>query len=153
MIKLTSFPESRYKHCYSVGKKMYQYAKDMLKWDDKSCIEMFVLGNMHDIGYEMDDDCFGHDKVLADAIHGTYRYSNEIELHTHIQKRYDTPAMRLLYFADMTVDGEGNWCTFQERLQDIENRYGKESNVYEESVKIVQYLRKLGFDDSLTDNN
>lgn len=149
MKKLTNFPENRYKHCYSVGKKMYQYAKDVLKWDENTCVEMFVLGNLHDIGYEMNGNCFGHDKVLADALHGSYRYSNEIELHAGLQKRYDTPAMRLLYFADMTVDGEGNWCTFEERLQDIRTRYGKESEEYKESVQIAEYLIKLGFNDSL----
>ena len=151
MIKLRdeNFPLSRYRHCYSVGKKMYKYAKEVLCWNEKLCQEMFVLGNLHDIGYEIDSDSFGHDEVLANILSDNYNYSNEIRYHSYLQYTYDSPAMRLLYFADMTVDGMGNWCTFKERLYDLECRYGKQSRVYKESEAIVVYLMKLGFNDKL----
>ncbi|MBQ8234247.1 MAG: hypothetical protein IJZ36_01525, partial [Bacilli bacterium] len=64
MIKLENFPTSRYKHCYSVGKRMYTQAKKMGYTED-FCRDMFVLGNIHDIGYELDGDAFRHDEVLA----------------------------------------------------------------------------------------
>lgn len=151
MIKLhdKDFPLSRYRHCYSVGKKMYQYAKEVLHWDEKTCQEMFVLGNIHDIGYEIDPDAFGHDEVLANIMSDNYKYSNEIRYHSYLQTHYDSPAMRLLYFGDMTVDGMGNWCTFEERLKDLANRYGKKSEVYIESYKIAEYLKSMGFIDKL----
>lgn len=151
MLKLKDkdFPLSRYRHCYSVGKRMYQYAKEKLHWDEQTCQEMFVLGNLHDIGYEIDSDCFGHDKILADIMSDNYKYSNEIRYHSYLQTEYDTPAMRLMYFGDMTVDGMGNWCTFEERLRDLANRHGINSEVYIESYRIAQYLISLGFDDRL----
>lgn len=147
--KDSGFPESRYKHCYNVGKKMYTYAKEKWHWGEKKCNEMFVLGNLHDIGYALDSDAFGHDRVLADTLEGTYKYSNEIRYHSYLQHNYDSPEMRLIYFGDMTVDGQGNWCTFKERLADLEKRYGLNSEVYKESLAIVNHLIKLGFDDSL----
>ncbi|MBO5387268.1 MAG: hypothetical protein J6A59_03910 [Lachnospiraceae bacterium] len=152
MRKLTEkqFPLSRYRHCYSVGKKMYHYAKNVLLWDEKTCQEMFVLGSIHDIGYEIDSDAFGHDEVLANIMSDSYKYSNEIRYHSYLQTHYDSPAMRLLYFGDMTVDGTGNWCTFEERLKDLENRYGKNSAVYIESLNIANYLISLGFDDTVS---
>lgn len=143
------FPLSRYRHCYSVGKKMYYYAKNVLKWREELCNEMFVLGNLHDIGYELNPDAFKHDEVLADTLRNKYKYSDEIRYHSKLQYDYDSAAMRLLYFADMTVDGMGNWCTFEERLLDLETRYGKESEVYLESKAIADYLTSLGYDDKL----
>lgn len=143
------FPLSRYRHCYSVGKRMYTYAKEKLHWDEAHCIEMFVLGNIHDIGYELDPDPFRHDEALACGLDTSYKYANEVRYHSYLQTIYDTPEMRLLYFGDMTVDGNGNWCTLEERLKDLGTRHGYNSDVYIESYKIAEYLRKLGFDDSI----
>lgn len=141
------FPLSRYRHCYSVGKKMYAYAKEKLGCDEQNCREMFVLGNLHDIGYELEEDVFGHDYIMANIMGNTYPYSNEIRYHSCLQETYDSPAMQLLYFCDMTVDGMGNWCTFDERLEDLAARYGIESEIYLKSLEIANYLRELGFDD------
>ena len=58
--------------------------------------------------------------------------------------------MRLLYFGDMTVDGKGKWCTLDERLKDIEERHGKNSEVYKESYDIAVALREWGFEDTIT---
>ncbi len=149
MLKLQNFPENRYRHCYGVGKRMYAYAKYNLGWCDKECCEMFVLGNLHDIGYELDPDAFDHDWVLASVLNGSYKYVNEIRFHSKLQRDYDSPAMRLLYFGDMTVDGEGNWCTFEERLKDLKARHGIQSEVYRESLELARYLVQLGFDDTV----
>ena len=149
MVKLTRFPQNRYRHCYSVGKRMYAYAKYNLGWNEKLCCEMFVLGNLHDIGYELDPDAFDHDWILAAVVSDNYKYVNEIRYHSKLQREYDSPAMRLLYFGDMTVDGEGNWCTYRERLIDLEKRHGVNSEVYRESVELANYLQQLGFDDTV----
>lgn len=49
----------------------------------------------------------------------------------------------------MTVDGAGNWCTLEERLNDLSKRHGINSEVYKEYYELAVYLRKLGFDDSV----
>lgn len=142
-----NFPLSRYQHCFNVGKKMYKYAKEKLGWSEKKAREMFVLGNIHDIGYEFDGDKFGHDIALADCLND-YKYTNEIRYHTYFQTEYQSPEMDLLYFGDMTVNGVGKWCTFNERLADLTDRYGKDSIVVKESEDIANYLKEKGFDDS-----
>lgn len=144
------FPESRYRHCYGVGKRMYEYAKNKLHWDERYCDEMFVLGNLHDIGYEIDPDAFGHDIVLADILGGNgYKYSNEIRYHSKLQEKYMSEELKLLYFADATVDGFGRFCTLDERLEDLKRRHGEDSEVYIESVKIAEKVREWGFDDAV----
>lgn len=144
-----NFPESRYRHCYDVGMKMYYYAKKVLNWPIKRCEEIFVLGNLHDIGYELDANAFGHEEKLYEIVKDTYSYSNEIRYHSKLQDKYLSAEMKLLYFADATVDGNGNWVTYKERLKDIEDRYGLESEVYKETANIIKALQEWNFDDSL----
>lgn len=144
------FPESRYRHCHNVGKKMQQYARDVLHKDEEYCSAMFILGCMHDVGYELDGDAFKHDEVMCEALgQDGYRYATEIRYHSFMQDTYNSVEMRLLYFGDMTVDGMGNWCTLDERLEDIAERHGKDSTVYKESKQIADQLIEWGFDDSL----
>lgn len=147
------FSLNRYKHLYSVGLKMYVYSKKVLHKDEVYASQMFMLGNLHDIGYFLDPDPFDHDWVLAYISKDIYAYNNEIKNHSKLQFDYQSPELDLLYFADMTVDGVGNWCTFEERLKDLETRYGIDSDVYEESYEIVKYLRSKGFDDSYNEED
>lgn len=147
------FPLNRYKHLYSVGLKMYSYARNVLGKGEVYASQMFMLGNLHDIGYFLDPDAFDHDWVLAHISKNVYKYHNEIKYHSRMQREYWSEELDLLYFADMTVDGRGSWCTFEERLKDLEIRYGIDSEVYKESYDIVQYLHERGFDDSFTEKD
>ena len=79
-----------------------------------------------------------------------YKYYLEIKYHSCIQDIYDSDEMRLLYFGDMTVDGSGHWCSFEERMDDLEKRHGKNSKEYIESERIVNKLIEWGFDDKLS---
>lgn len=144
-----NLPINRYAHCYNVGKRMYDYAKRKLSMNESFCVEMFTLGNIHDIGYEFDSGAFGHDILISESLKDSYKYWREIKFHSKLQTEYDTLAMRLLYFGDSTVDGYGNWCTFSERLNDIKVRHGAGSDVYTETKKIINYLIQIGFDDTI----
>ena len=145
---MSDFPLSRYKHCHSVGRKMYDYAKRILHLDEATCREMFVLGAIHDIGYELSSDAFEHDTAMATAL-CSYKYNREIALHSRLQLEYDSMAMRLLYLGVSTVDGQGIWCTLDERLKDLGKRYGLNSEVYTESLAIANHLKRLGFNDTI----
>lgn len=145
------FPESRYKHCHNVGLKMYSYAKFHMGMNETQCQQMFLLGILHDVGYELNSDAFMHDVAMSEILkNSNYIYADEIEYHSYLQHDFDSQAMKLLYFGDMTVDGQGNWVSFEERLCDIKKRHGIESDVYKESVKIANQLIEWGFDDSLS---
>lgn len=142
----TEFPQSRYQHCHGVGKKMYAYAKDVLGWDEELCKKMFVLGCLHDIGYELDPTIGGHGDIMSDMLSG-YEYADEIRSHT-VFKSNPSKELALLYYADATVDGMGNWCTYEDRRKDTINRYGKDSSNYTDGLVILEYLKANGYDDS-----
>ena len=146
-----SFPLSRMLHCHNVGLRMYSYAKQRWGWPQDRCDDMYILGMMHDIGYELNPDPYEHDEAMAKALgHAGYKYIEEIRHHSFLQTDYDTPEMQLLYFGDSTVDGKGRWCTFEERLKDVEERHGKGSAVYQDTLAIIEHLKSLGFDDTIT---
>ena len=146
-----NFPMSRMLHCHNVGLRMYFYAKKHMGWPEEKCHDMYILGMMHDLGYELNADPFEHDEAMARALGRTgYKYIKEIYYHSRMQTKYDSPEMRLLYFGDMTVDGKGNWVTLEDRLKDLEERHGKNSEVYKESKEIADALVEWGFDDSVT---
>lgn len=119
-----------------------------MKWDEEKCKQMFFLGNIHDIGYFLDSNSHGHDKVLANCLNDTYKYSKEIEFHTNLNNDYQSEELNLLYYADMTVDGQGNWCSYEERIKDIKNRYGENSETLKEVEETVIYLKNKGYDDT-----
>ena len=51
MGKYIGISDNRLRHSIGVARKAYQIAKDMGK-DEDFCRKMFMLGYIHDIGYE-----------------------------------------------------------------------------------------------------
>lgn len=130
--------EDRLHHIIGVARKAYKIAKDM-GYEEDFCYKCFMLGWIHDVGYEfsekqsehsdisakmlmfMNEDPFGSDliKPLYKAIKEHGKYPTEI-----------TDEYIILNMADMQVDSKGNEVTVFERLEDIKNRYGEDSNQY-----------------------
>lgn len=148
MVKLDGYPENLFKHSYSVGLKMYRYAKERLGYDEDRCVSMFVLGCTHDLGCVFNNRSFDHAYLLGDALLSSYVYSSEIRYHSRYSDYIKVSAEhKLLYFADCTVDEEGNWVTFDERLEDYKNRFGKDSEEYRCAVVLINKLKEWGFTD------
>ena len=145
-MKEIEFPLNRYKHCHSVGKKMYAYAKERLGWDEERCQKMFVLGVLHDIGYELDGSVYGHGTILANILKG-YEFADEIDKHCVLHESI-SEELALLYYADATVDGQGNWCRYEERDADLISRYGTDSPNRQDGVRLSELLKERGFDDT-----
>lgn len=146
---LREFPLTRYQHCYNVGLKMYDYAKKVFKWDENKCLEMFVLGNLHDIMYAFETPEYEHAEIISDVLRNNYNYSDELRKHSCYIEDNESIELRLLRFGDGTVDKYGNWVTFEERLEDVAKRHGEDSEYYDMTVKGIEKLKKLGFDDRL----
>ena len=129
--------EDRLHHILGVARKSYSIAKEM-NFDESFCRRMFMLGWMHDIGYEFSKTQSEHpdisselllalgdalsDKLWADAVsaiksHGRYTENETIE-------------WKILNMADMQVDSKGKEVTVSQRLDDIKDRYGEYSDQY-----------------------
>lgn len=146
-VKGYKIPENRLKHCYGVGWVMYKVAKDYYKWNENKCREMFILGLLHDAGYEFvghNDSSILHSKILSKLLnHNNYCYDKEIKYHDMFTKKYKSKELELLWLADMVVDGQGNIVGFEGRIKDIKKRHGKNSKVAKDSEKLIRYLEKI----------
>lgn len=141
------FPEMRYRHCYAVGRKMYDYARNVLNRPENYCRELFVLGNIHDMGYEFESTLNGHGLCLSEALKSSYKYSFALEAHSIESFENAKEELILLYWADATTKGDGTYCTYAERIEDLSKRYGPASKEVELQLKIVQFLKSKGYKD------
>ena len=136
--------EDRQKHIISVARLMKEYCVKH-GFDDEYAEDMFYLGILHDIGYEFGDNV-SHMEVGGNILkRQNYKYYNEVMYHGNPNCEYSSKELDLLNWADMHIDGKGNFVTFDERLKDIANRRGKDSMAYVNSKFIIKDLINKNF--------
>ncbi len=137
--------ESKLKHIMNVARIM-AYLSPRLNLDPK---EMFVLGYLHDVGYEWikkTESSEGHGYNASVILENdNYKYSPEVRFHGKTNCLNMSVESRLLNWTDMHVNSKGEIVTFDERLLDIKKRYGETSHQYINSEAIVLGLKKLDF--------
>ena len=132
--------QDRLKHCIGVARKLYEMSIDR-GWDVERSKKMFVLGFVHDIGYEFADTQSEHaDKGAAVLERCGFRYSSEVMYHGKVQQDYSSEELYMLNVADFLVGPDGQSVSVEERLEGISQRYGKNSSQYIEAKKLAQQL-------------
>ena len=135
--------EGRLKHSYTVAIKMVEIGRKK-NLSDRQIEELFVLGLNHDIGYEFGPGSI-HGEVGAEILKRSgYKYWKEVYYHGKVDSEYESLYLDILNAADMSVDSKGNDVGVDKRLNDIKNRYGEESNVYQCCIKLVNKLKEKG---------
>lgn len=136
------FTTDRMKHSLAVAKKMKELA---LAYPEKYSVnpdEAFILGMIHDIGYEFSREQKNHANSGGNILKTqNYKYWREVYYHGIPQTEYDSPMLRLLNYVDMITGPTGEYVTIQERIEDIANRYGKGSLQEQEAVKLVKLYK------------
>lgn len=135
-------------HCLGVARMCYALARTVLGADVETARRMFVMGFLHDMGYEFAPTGIAHAGVAADILDGMSfpsEYADAIRLH-EMPGDTESAVLDVLLCADLLVDGAGNVVdTFDERLTDVAARHHGDG-VYEESLVIIKRLRRHGFD-------
>ena len=135
--------EDRTKHSLAVARYMAKMAAQK-GWNQERCQEMFLLGYIHDIGYEFCEVQSEHPTVGADLLKNQgYKYWREILYHGMATDDYDSEELILLNIADMTIDSSGRNVGAGQRLLDIANRYGVDSVQYDEAYRLANKLKLL----------
>lgn len=134
---------NRLKHSLAVATKMKKMATESPNGYSVVPDDAFVLGLLHDIGYEFSQTQreHAHRGGLVLKAQG-YRYWREIYYHGIPQEEYDSPMLRLLNYADMTTGPDGEQMTIQARINDIALRYGKESWQEQEAIALAEQIQK-----------
>lgn len=129
----------RLKHSLSVANKMRELAKDEAEVDSD---DAFILGLLHDIGYQFTENTGEHAKVGGEVLRNQgYKYWKEVYYHGIPQEDFDSTMLQLLNYADMTIGPTGNELTIEERILDISNRYGKGSIQEETAIALAKQLK------------
>ncbi len=136
--------EPRMKHIVAVARKCYQIAKAMNLPEDE-CRRMWMMGYLHDVGFEFSEVPEEHTKIGADMLEliEGFRCSDvwqSIYRHGIHSEGEESTCWKILTMADLHVDSEGKEVTPKERLIDIETRYGKDSERYKEAYLICTQL-------------
>lgn len=128
-------------HSYNVGKKMMKIGKKYNLSDDQ-LQELFVLGLNHDVGYEFTESGVNHNKIGGELLKQSgFKYYKEVYHHGELTNEYSSLYLDILNMADMQIDKYGNDVGYDNRLKDIESRYGKDSEVYNKCYELIDYLK------------
>ena len=132
--------DNKLHHMLGVARKAYQLAIE--RGHDKIFARrMFLLGYIHDVGYEFSYTTPEHPIISANMLYhladidindkqGILKNSyNAIRLHGQYTDE-ETEEWRILTMADFLVDNTGNEVTVTQRLEDIKERYGEYSDQY-----------------------
>ena len=133
--------DDRMLHSLRVAQKLQKAAEEMPNIYGAFADEMFLLGLLHDIGYEFTADAEQHAQVGGEFLRRQgFKLWKEVYYHGNPRCRFHSAELDLLNRADMTVDHCGKEVTIEERLADIANRHGKDSAQYRTAVEMAAKL-------------
>ena len=133
--KFIGISENRAKHMLAVARKAYEIAKAE-RYDEKFCRKMFLIGYIHDIGYEFSTKQEDHPFISMEMIMSlSENRSIDDVVYYAIAKHgcytdKKTDEWKILNIADMLIDENGNETSVTKRLDGIKEKYGENSNQY-----------------------
>lgn len=134
--------ESRWKHILRVARKAKMLAEKLKPNDAQYAEDMFLLGVMHDLGYEFMESNASHAAVGGKILkRNNYQYWQEVALHGDETVENMSDELFILNCADMMTGPNGEDFTFEERLEEIADRFGKDAAPYQKCVIEVQKLK------------
>ncbi len=134
--------ENRWKHMLGVARKAKEFALKMQPDNEKYAEDMFLLGLLHDLGYEFSETGRGHSGIGGEILKRSgYKYWNEVANHGYSKNADTTDELFILNCADMSVAVGGANCTMAQRLEDIGTRYGIDSSEYRKAVLEIEKLQ------------
>lgn len=133
--------EDRLHHIIGVARKAYQLAKEE-GHNEEFCRRMFLLGFLHDIGYEFSEWGNEHPKIgaemLTDFAQNQDRCIDAVREHGEPLNEMSDES-RILNMADMLIDFTGTEVDIKTRLNNIKLRHG-DSGIYKKACEIAENL-------------
>lgn len=134
--------QNRWQHILGVARKAKMLAEKLKPNDTQYAEDMFLLGIMHDLGYEFNQSNASHAAVGGEILkRNNYRYWQEVSSHGDETVENMSDELFILNFADMSTGPKGEDFTFDERLKEIAARFGEDSDAYKKCVIEVEKLK------------
>lgn len=134
--------QNRWQHILGVARKAKMLAEKLKPDNAQYAEDMFLLGVMHDLGYEFMESNASHAAVGGKILkRNNYQYWQEVALHGDETVENMSDELFILNCADMMTGPNGEDFTFEERLEEIADRFGKDAAPYQKCVIEVQKLK------------
>lgn len=122
---LTPLTPSRLAHMNATANRAYEIAKTVFRKSENKARQLYVLGLLHDVGYAFDPDDHAH-------AGGSVLISLGVEIdavydHGDPTVGFMDDELLIVNAADMTTSPTGALMRMEDRLNDIEERYGADS--------------------------
>lgn len=135
--------DERLFHMRGVGRRCQELAKELFDWSDMKCRQMFLMGFLHDVGYEFSVDQLDHAHVAGKMLDCVgYDYWEPIFFHGDTTLESMSSELLILNIADMQISKDGQRISVSERLKDIGVRYGEDSEQYTKACVLISVLRQ-----------
>ena len=127
-------------HTLNVARQCYLIAKDKYQLSETDCRKAFMIGFLHDVGYEFSETTLEHPEVGQALIKETLGIDlPEVGKHGDPYSE-QTTFLAILNEADLTVDSKGNVVSVEERLYDIKSRYSETAMEYLKPLNVSKKL-------------
>lgn len=134
--------QNRWQHILGVARKAKMLAEKLKPNDTQYAEDMFLLGIMHDLGYEFMESNVSHAAVGGEILkRNNYRYWQEVSLHGDETVENMSDELFILNCTDMSTGPNGEDFTFDERLKEIAQRFGEDAYAYKKCVIEVEKLK------------
>ena len=130
----------RANHSWAVARKMVEIGKKK-NLSEEEQEDLFVLGINHNIGYQFGDNDSPNIKGAEFLKENGYKYWKEVYYHGNPDSEYSSMYLDILNEADMKINNEGQEVSYEERLNDIADRYGRESAKYHNAERVISKLK------------
>lgn len=137
---------NRLEHSIAVARKCYMLAKTEYEMSEEEARKMFLMGFIHDMGYEFANNSTQHPNVMGNILDSMsskdwHEILFAIQTHGKPQKFIGTPEQAILNEADLTVNHTGETVSFEERCASVRKCYGENSHQYYNSTQMVEALK------------
>ena len=134
--------ENRWLHILGVARKAKVLAEKMRPDEPQFAEDMFLLGMLHDFGYEFTENGKNHGPIGAEILKRQgYRHWQAVADHGSTDVTEVSDVLFILSCADMTVSADGKDCTMEERIISMAERYGEKSRPHQKAIAAAKWLR------------
>lgn len=133
---------NRWQHILGVARKAKILAQALRPNDEKYSEDMFLLGMLHDFGYEFTENGKKHAMVAGQILERSgYKYWQDVVNHSEKATDNMSDETFIINCADLSVSPDGKDITIAERVEDIGRRHGKNSTQYLIAFEKLQKLQ------------
>lgn len=141
--KFIGLSDSRLFHMRGVAYKSYNLAREVFNMEEDVARGLFLMGLTHDFAYTFVENQTEHEHEGGRILKlSGFDWAEAVFNHGNPDIENWTDDLLILNIADMTTSPDGKPITTNQRLEDIENRYGTNSIQATRARKLTKRIKE-----------